>query len=141
MSSSGRRRPRKKWVFILVGTALGIVLAVIAANFVRSEKKIEHHVESPYGVADAQFSRAMDALLGRSLLRGNSVTELLNGEQIFPSMLEAIASAKQTITFESFIYWSGEIGEKFAHALSARARAGVKVRILLDWVGSVKMKE
>ncbi|MEO6001880.1 MAG: cardiolipin synthase [Opitutus sp.] len=141
MSSSARHHPRKKWVLILAGTALGIVLAVIAANFVRSEKKIEHQVESPYGVADAQFSRAIGSLLGRALLSGNSVTELLNGDQIFPSMLEAIGAAKQTITFESFIYWSGDIGEKFAHALSARARAGVKVRILLDWVGSVKMKE
>jgi cardiolipin synthase len=131
---------RKKW-WLFGGVLLGIILTVIAANFVRSEKKVEHMVESPYGVTDPQFTRSMGSLLGTALLAGNSVTELLNGDEIFPPMLEAIRGAQQTITFETFIYWSGDIGRQFADALSERARAGVKVRILLDWVGSVKMDE
>ena len=131
---------RKKWVLVL-GIVLGIFIAVVAANFVRSEKKVEQVVESPYGVRDEQFTRSMGALLGTALLAGNTTTELLNGDRIFPSMLEAIAGAQSTITFETFIYWSGEIGQKFADALIERARAGVKVRILIDWVGSVKMEE
>ena len=51
-------------------------------------------------------------------------------------MLEAIRGAQQTITFETYIYWSGDIGREFADALAERARAGVKVHVLLDWVGS-----
>jgi cardiolipin synthase len=54
-------------------------------------------------------------------------------------MLAAIGQARRTITFETFIYWSGEVGRKFADALSERARAGVRVHVLLDWVGSQKM--
>lgn len=54
-------------------------------------------------------------------------------------MMEGIRSAQHTITFETFIYWSGAIGEKVAHALSEKARAGVAVHVLLDWVGSSKM--
>jgi cardiolipin synthase len=54
-------------------------------------------------------------------------------------MLEAIGQARKTITFETFIYWSGEVGRKFAAALAERAQAGVKVHVLLDWVGSQKM--
>src|SRR5690606_27688747 len=49
------------------------------------------------------------------------------------------ASARRTITFETYIYWSGEVGTEFADALSERARAGVEVRMLIDWVGSAKM--
>jgi len=43
------------------------------------------------------------------------------------------------VLFETFIYWSGEIGDEFAKALSERARAGVKVHVLLDWLGSIKV--
>lgn len=133
------RRPSKGLLFW--GVALGIFLSIVGANFIRNEKKVEHSIESAYGVDDPQFIRTMSTLLGSPLVTGNSVTELLNGDQIFPAMLGAIAGAQKTITFESFIYWSGDIGRQFADAISARARAGVKVRILLDWVGSVRMEE
>lgn len=138
---SRRRRPIRKKLLVSLGVILGIIIAVIAANFVRAEKKVEHVVESPYGVSDPQFPRSMGSLLGTPLIAGNSVTELLNGDAIFPAMLEGIRSAQRTITFESFIYWSGDIGRQFADAISERARAGVKVRVLLDWVGSTKMDD
>jgi len=64
---------------------------------------------------------------------------LLNGDEIFPAMLQAIRSGKKTITFETFIYWSGSVGSEFANALAERSRAGVKVHVLVDWVGSNKM--
>jgi cardiolipin synthase len=54
-------------------------------------------------------------------------------------MLAAIRGATRTITFETYIYWSGAIGRDFAEALAERARNGVKVHVLLDWVGSAKM--
>ena len=63
---------------------------------------------------------------------------LLNGDRIFPAMLAAIRQARRTITFETYIYWSESIGREFADALIERARAGVKVHVLLDWVGSGK---
>ncbi|HWS79364.1 MAG TPA: phospholipase D-like domain-containing protein, partial [Thermomonas sp.] len=65
--------------------------------------------------------------------------DLENGDEIFPAMLEAIASAQKTITFETYIYWSGEVGQKFADALAERARAGVKVNVMIDWMGGLKM--
>jgi cardiolipin synthase len=69
------------------------------------------------------------------------VRALLNGDEIFPPMLAAIRSAKVSINFETYIYWSGDIGRAFADALAERARQGVKVHVLLDWVGSAKMDE
>lgn len=132
---------RSRRARFILGIGAGIFATIVAANFVRSEKKIEHPIESPYGVADPQFVRTLGTLLGPSLLRGNAVTELLNGDQIFPAMLGEIRKAEKTITFESFIYWSGEIGKEFADALSERARAGVRVLVLLDWVGSAKMDD
>jgi cardiolipin synthase len=81
----------------------------------------------------------MGVLLGPAIVDGNRVEALRNGDEIFPSMLDAIRHAERTIDFESYIYWSGDIGRQFADTLSERARAGVTVHVLLDWVGSNKM--
>ena len=73
-----------------------------------------------YAVSDPQFLRSMGVLLGPLPAEGNRVETLLNGDRIFPSMLQAIASARQTISFETYIYWSGDIGRRFAEALAER---------------------
>src|SRR5690606_37496601 len=80
-------------------------------------------------------------LLGPPLVAGNRVQNLENGDEIFPSMLEAIESARASINLETYIYWSGDIGRRFADALSARARAGVAVHVLIDWVGSQRIED
>lgn len=134
------QRPRRRTLVILT-IIITILVTVIALNFTSGEKKIEQDLPHRFSVDDPQFERSMGVLLGPPLVPGNKVTTLLNGDQIFPSMLEAIRSAKQSITFETYIYWSGEIGKAFAQALSERAKAGVKVHVLLDWVGSAKMEE
>lgn len=103
------------------------------------EKVVEHQIPRLYGAEDPQFSRTMGTLLGTGMLDGNRVEVLLNGDEIFPRMLHEIRSAKTTITFETFIYWSGSMGSEFANTLAERARVGVKVHVLLDWIGSNKM--
>ena len=118
------------------------LLTVFGLNLVADgEQRIRRKVDHEYAVTDPQFVRAMGVLLGPSLTEGNRATTLLNGDEIFPAMLEAIAAARKTITFETYIYWSGDVGKRFADALSQRARAGVKVHILVDWVGSQKMDD
>lgn len=120
---------------------LTVIATVVGINlFSAPEKKLEHAFPHEYDVAHPQFLRSMGVLLGPPLVEGNKATTLLNGDQIFPAMLAAIRSAKETITFETYIYWSGQIGKEFADALSERARSGVKVHILIDWVGSQRME-
>lgn len=126
---------------IALTIVITILVTIIALNLAGSEKKIQARIKPLYGVEDAQFLRSMSSLLGPHLIGGNYVTPLVNGVEIFPSMLEAIRSARYTITFETFIYWSGAIGTEFADALSERARDGVKVHVLLDWMGSTKMDD
>ncbi|MFO8044996.1 MAG: phospholipase D-like domain-containing protein [Halomonas sp.] len=117
------------------------LLLVALQNFKTSEKVVEHKAEHRYVVSDPQFRREMSALLGPTIVPGNQVTALQNGDEIFPAMLLAIRSARTSITFETFIYWSGDIGEAFSQALSERARAGVPVSVIIDWVGSSKMEQ
>lgn len=98
---------------------------------------LPHHLAS----SDHQLKTSMGALFGSNYIAGNKVDALVNGIQIFPAMLRAIREARQTISFETYIYWRGAIAEEFADALSAKARDGVSVKVLLDWVGSLPMDE
>ncbi len=85
--------------------------------------------------------RAFEVVLGIPASDGNRVTVLRNGDRIFPAMLEAIRAAERTLDFLTFVYWTGEIAETFAHALADRAQAGVRVRVLLDAVGARQMDD
>src|SRR5205085_99400 len=127
---------------IVIVAAITLIAMTIWGIIVsRAPRHISQQIAHEYAVADPQSLRSMGVLLGPPLVQGNRIDTLFNGDEIFPAMLEAIRGAKRTIDFETYIYWSGGIGEKFADALSERARAGVKVRVLLDWFGSHKMKQ
>jgi cardiolipin synthase len=129
----------KKFWTLLLTVAATLVLGVLALNFMPGEKQIERQLTRQYDTADPQFRRSLGVLLGPPIIEGNQVEALLNGDQIFPAMLEAIRGAKKTITLETYIYWSESIGTEFSEALAERARAGVKVHVMLDFMGSMKM--
>ena len=122
---------------LVLGTVLvTVALTVIAENLSSGERKIRYHLNGVYPPDSLAFKRVMGNLLGPPIEAGNRIKTLLNGEQIFPPMLAAIRSASKTITLETYIYWSGEIGEQFSAALIERASDGVHVHVLLDWFGS-----
>lgn len=116
-----------------------LVVVLVVVNFMTGEKKVEHHLSRMYSIDSPQFALELSALLGPPLVPGNDVHALFDGDEIFPPMLEAIHAARTSIDFESYIYWSGPIGQRFADALTERARHGIPVHVLLDWMGSTKM--
>ncbi|MDP3605800.1 MAG: phospholipase D-like domain-containing protein [Polaromonas sp.] len=86
----------------------------------------------------ASIDTLMPSLAGLSLgsvTKGNSV-ELLENGAYFDVLIERIGAARQTVHFETFLWKEGRLGQRLANALSERARAGLKVRVLLDATGS-----
>jgi cardiolipin synthase len=83
---------------------------------------------------------AVESVLGNVFADGNHIEVLRNGDEIFPAMLAAIEQAKSSIDFVTFVYWTGEIADRFGHALAARASDGVLVRVVLDAFGSSPME-
>ena len=130
---------RRDAAIAAIAVVATLVVGLLVLNFQGGEKQIEHEVARLYDTRDRQFVRAMGVLLGPPIVEGNRFEVLRNGDEIFPSMLGAIRGAQKTISFESYIYWSGDVGRTFAEALAERARAGVRVHLLLDWLGSSKM--
>ena len=90
-------------------------------------------------VSDRAFLRAAEALTGAPISEGNTVELHVNGDAIFPAFIAAIESAKKTITLTTYVFWKGEIASEVARVLSERAREGIHVCVLLDFIGSVKM--
>ncbi len=129
-------RKRRPVIVGLVAGGLTLLATLLVMNLSLGDKQIDWKLPHQHAVDSPQFARTLGHLLGPPLVGGNRVEALVNGERIFPAMLDAINSARQSIAMETYIYWSGEIGSRFATALAERARAGVKVHVLLDWVGS-----
>ncbi len=84
-------------------------------------------------VADQALSRAA----GAPLVEGNAVRLLQDAAENYPAWLDAIAAAECFIHFEIYILHDDASGKRFADALIARARAGVRVRLIYDWVGAL----
>ena len=98
--------------------------------------RTENAVLSPARrLADQTFARAA----GAPLVPGNTVRLLRDAKENSPAWLEAIASATTTIHFETYILHRDEIGLQFATALADKARQGVRVRLLYDWLGSFSL--
>ncbi len=90
-------------------------------------------------VGSDEFLRATEALTMAPIAHGNDAELLINGDEIFPAMLETMANAKRSLNFLSYLYWSGDIAGQVADALCQAAQRGVAVNVLLDAVGSAKM--
>ena len=134
------RAKAKMWWAIFISLLLIGFLTILLLNLRAGEKQIRYELPHRFAVEDPQFLRSMGQLLGPAILPGNRIQALQNGDQIFPAMLDAIRGARETITFETYIYWSGDIGKKFSEALCERSRSGVKVHVMLDWVGCGKIE-
>ncbi|MFJ2154164.1 phosphatidylserine/phosphatidylglycerophosphate/cardiolipin synthase family protein [Streptomyces microflavus] len=83
-----------------------------------------------------RLRRRLERLIGIAATEGNALVPLRNGDEIFGAMLKAIRGAEHTVDMMTFVYWRGDIAQEFAEALADRARAGVRVRLMLDGFGS-----
>ena len=98
-----------------------------------------HIVLPPLSLGEPSFFPTLEAYASAPIVGGNSAEVLLNGEQIFPSIIEGIRSAKRTITYAQYFYEDGPVAREVAEALAERCREGVGVNVLLDAFGTLSM--
>lgn len=98
-----------------------------------SEDPLREAIVPERQLADQAFSRAA----GAPLILGNTIRLLKDAAENYPAWLNAITVATATIHFESYIIHDDEVGSRFAEALIAKCREGVRVRLLYDWFGAV----
>ncbi len=103
---------------------------------VSCSKKNLHNILTPANSHLTTLNRVVSKITHRPLLCGNHLTPLKNGDEAYPVMINAINTARKTITLATYIFSRDRAGEMFINALSAAAARGVDVRVLIDDVGS-----
>src|SRR5437868_13687474 len=90
-------------------------------------KQPRQEVASLYSAQSPEFRQTAGSLLGPNFVGGNSISTLVNGDEIFPAMLNAIRSARHSINLETYNFMDGEVAKEFTEALANAAQRGVKV--------------
>jgi cardiolipin synthase len=116
-----------------------IVLVALGALLALAQDQVTLKIRSAHAADDPQFPGYVAVLLGAEATGGNQYTVLTNGDQIFPAMLAAVNSARRRISFETYIFNKGSVGEQFTQAFEAAARRGVQVNLVVDAMGSNKI--
>jgi cardiolipin synthase len=112
------------------------IVAILLLLLWSARREHESHVRVPDLGSLEEALPSIAGLTGSPILTGNRVEILQNGDEFFPALLEDIAAARETIHLETYVWWQGEICQRIAEALAAKARQGVEVRLLLDAVGA-----
>ena len=101
---------------------------------------VQPHLEVPdLRISEPSFRATVVGYAGGVVVGGNRIDVLLNGDEIFPAKLDLIRAARKTITYAQYVFEEGEPAADTAQALAERCRAGVKVHVLVDAVGSLMM--
>jgi cardiolipin synthase len=124
------RADSQAWAGVTAG--LAVVARLVERRVHPPRFGLDHEVECD----SVEFLSAVAGATGTPFVEGNQVEMLHNGDAFYPRMLEDIRRAESSICIEAYIYWAGEVGMQFAAALDERARAGVRVMLLLDAVGA-----
>ncbi|HEV3007827.1 MAG TPA: phospholipase D-like domain-containing protein [Burkholderiales bacterium] len=122
------------WIIL----ALLVAVAVLGLAIWSIKRHKDPHLELE---TTETLDNLIPSISGVSLgmaIRGNAVEIFQNGA-FFDAMLEDILAARQTVHFETFLWKEGRLGQRVADALSRQARAGLKVRLVLDAIGCKKM--
>jgi cardiolipin synthase A/B len=117
--------------------AIAVVIGFVALMIFLAQDPETLRVESPVAASDPRFAEYVASLVGAPVETGDAYTVLHNGDETFPAMLSAIEAAKSRISFETYVYKDGEIGDRFIAALTAAAQRGVAVRVVIDPIGSL----
>lgn len=124
-----------RWGWAIGAGAMAMVSYLIAPVALPPRYGLDHE----FSIDSNEFLDTIAGASGVPFVEGNAVELLNNGDAFYPRMLEAIGRAQASITIEAYIYWAGEVGLLFARSLAQRAKTGVRVKILLDAVGSASI--
>jgi cardiolipin synthase A/B len=124
---------------VSVATLIGAAFIIWLILVVFFTPGINYHVESRQDACSSEFSHKLVATSQAVFYRGNRIEVLTNGATFYPAMLQAIKASTQSVNLECYIFHPGEIADQFIDALIERARAGVKVTIVADAIGSARL--
>jgi cardiolipin synthase A/B len=134
----GLELPWWGWILVIIGVIS--VVSVFGALFLPDWPEPDYTQGFDADPGSEEFLMSAAGFLNVPVMHAHDVRLLENGEAFYPSMLEAIRNARDSINFEVYIFEPDEMGRQFMEAFEERARAGVEVRLLVDGFGSFKLR-
>jgi cardiolipin synthase len=137
-------RRRYKWwqLTLFVIGAISAVSIVGALFFAVGNKPDRVYTDAPPPPVDTpHFATALATIVGAPVEDGGTITQLNNGDEFVPALLDAVAHAERTINIAVYIWSEGEFSDALLAALTEKQREGIAVRILLDGLGSIKVPD
>ena len=137
---AGVQKPQARHPRIVLLLKIVVVAAIVTATVLaiaQDQETVE--LRSATSAEDPAGPEYLATLVAADLVDGDTYDVLVNGDQVFPAMLEAIDQAKERISFETYIYEQGRVGDQFTDALERAAQRGVTVNIILDALGTGSM--
>lgn len=128
------------WITVLavIGVlAIGTAIITLFFKLGRRPDRLWSVAAPPLDSAD--FLRGIAGIVNAPIEAGGTAELLNNGDAFFPRMLADIAAAERTINFSVYIWEPGSVYDEMLAALTARAQAGVRVRVLLDAIGGMRI--
>lgn len=123
----------------LARTITAVVSLILLAGAAGCARPLPHVALPDVLLGEPSFFPTLEAYAGSPIVGGNAVEVLLNGEEIFPTLVDAIHSAQRTISYAQYFYEDGPVARDVAEALAERCRAGVGANVLLDGFGTLNM--
>jgi cardiolipin synthase len=118
-----------------------VAVIIVAAGLAIAQDQETVELRSPIAATDAGAPDYLSALVAADLVDGNVYDILVNGDEVFPAMLQAIDHARERVSFETYVYEKGQVADWFTAALERAAERGVDVRVIVDSVGASKMED
>ena len=118
-------------------TIIGAVFIVWLILVVLFTPHIPYHIEAHIDGTSEQFIHVLESMCNTNIEKHNRIEIFTDGSAFYPAMLDAIRGARETVNLECYMFRKGEIADRFIDALSERARAGVRVSMVIDAVGSL----
>lgn len=136
----------KKTVLVFVGIFLASLMVFLVANLliinaVPEPKRMTELPQSGYGVGSDEFKSSMQALNQSDVVGGNKIELISGGKNIYAAMMGAIENAEHSITFEKYEFWGEHSGKPMAQAFARAAERGVRIHLLLDYIGSMRAEQ
>jgi cardiolipin synthase len=121
--------------FILLGSAIGMAVLFLLVLF---EPNLKYRVSAPAEVLDDEaFVHLLGSVMNARIFRGSAIEVYTTGETIYEAQLAAIATARSSVHLEAYLFLRGTAGDRFLAALTDAAKRGVKVRVVVDAIGSL----
>jgi cardiolipin synthase len=121
--------------------ALIIAAVTVAVGLAIAQDQETLELRSAVAAEDDAAPEYLSALVAADLVNGNEYEVLVNGDQVFPKMLQAIDAARERVSFETYVYEKGQVANWFTEAFERAARRGVDVRIIVDAVGASQIED